>query len=86
MATKLAGALLLGFIFNVLNFENGLGWISLSAYWRSVARGVFSDGRGDGEFRSRAPDRSGGLWLRNYRAPEFARLSAWRMRWSTSLG
>jgi len=25
----------------VLNFENGLGWISLSAYWQSVVRGVF---------------------------------------------
>ena len=33
--------LLLGLIFNVLNFENGLGWISLSAYWQSVVRGVF---------------------------------------------
>jgi ribose transport system permease protein len=28
-------------IFNVLNFENGMGWISLSAYWQSVVRGVF---------------------------------------------
>jgi ribose transport system permease protein len=37
----LAGVLLLGLIFNVLNFENGLGWISLSAYWQSVVRGVF---------------------------------------------
>ena len=35
------GVLLLGLIFNVLNFENGLGWISLSAYWQSVVRGVF---------------------------------------------
>jgi hypothetical protein len=34
-----AGALLLGLIFNVLNFENGLGWTSLSAYWQSVVRG-----------------------------------------------
>ena len=40
-ATTLAGVLLLGLIFNVLNFENGLGWISLSAYWQSVVRGVF---------------------------------------------
>jgi ribose transport system permease protein len=39
--TTLAGVLLLGLIFNVLNFENGLGWISLSAYWQSVVRGVF---------------------------------------------
>jgi ribose/xylose/arabinose/galactoside ABC-type transport system permease subunit len=37
----LAGALLLGLIFNILNFENGLGWISLSAYWQSVIRGLF---------------------------------------------
>jgi len=37
----LAGALLLGLIFTILNFENGMGWISLSAYWQSVVRGVF---------------------------------------------
>jgi len=37
----LAGVLLLGLIFNILNFENGLGWISLSAYWQSVVRGLF---------------------------------------------
>ncbi len=41
VATTLAGMLLIGLTFNVLNFENGLGWISLSAYWRSVVRGVF---------------------------------------------
>jgi ribose transport system permease protein len=41
VASTLAGVLLLGLIFNVLNFENGLGWISLSAYWQSVVRGVF---------------------------------------------
>ena len=41
VATTLAGVLLLGLMFNVLNFENGLGWISLSAYWQSVVRGVF---------------------------------------------
>jgi ribose transport system permease protein len=41
VATTLAGVLLLGLLFNVLNFENGLGWISLSAYWQSVVRGVF---------------------------------------------
>jgi ribose/xylose/arabinose/galactoside ABC-type transport system permease subunit len=39
--TTLAGVLLMGLIFNILNFENGLGWISLSAYWQSVVRGVF---------------------------------------------
>ena len=37
----LAGALLLGIIFTILNFENGMGWISLSAYWQSVIRGLF---------------------------------------------
>lgn len=41
VATTLAGTLLLGLIFTVLNFENGKGWISLSAYWQSVIRGVF---------------------------------------------
>jgi galactofuranose transport system permease protein len=37
----LAGAMLLGIIFTILNFENGMGWISLSAYWQSVVRGLF---------------------------------------------
>ncbi|MDZ5453019.1 ABC transporter permease [Labrys sp. ZIDIC5] len=37
----LAGALLLGLIYTILNFENGMGWISLSAYWQSVVRGAF---------------------------------------------
>jgi galactofuranose transport system permease protein len=37
----LAGALLLGIIYTILNFENGMGWISLSAYWQSVVRGAF---------------------------------------------
>jgi galactofuranose transport system permease protein len=41
VGSTLAGVLLLGLIFNILNFENGLGWISLSAYWQSVVRGVF---------------------------------------------
>lgn len=36
-----AGALLLGLVFNVLNFENGKGTISLSAYWQLVIRGAF---------------------------------------------
>jgi galactofuranose transport system permease protein len=39
--TTLVGVLLLGLIFNILNFENGMGWISLSAYWQSVIRGLF---------------------------------------------
>jgi ribose transport system permease protein len=38
---SLLGALLLGLIFNVLNFENGYGLISLSSYWETVIRGVF---------------------------------------------
>ena len=36
-----AGALLLGLVFNILNFENGKGTISLSAYWQMVIRGGF---------------------------------------------
>jgi galactofuranose transport system permease protein len=39
MAT-LSGVMLLGLIFNLLNFENGMGWISLRAYWQSVIRGA----------------------------------------------
>jgi ribose transport system permease protein len=35
-----AGALLLGLIFNVLNCENGRGRMSLSAYWQMVIRGA----------------------------------------------
>ncbi|MGD0720803.1 MAG: ABC transporter permease [Roseiarcus sp.] len=41
VGATLAGVMLLGLIFNVLNFENGRGFISLSAYWQSVIRGVF---------------------------------------------
>jgi len=36
-----AGALLLGLVFNILNFEIGLGTISFSAYWQMVIRGAF---------------------------------------------
>jgi len=36
-----AGALLLGLVFNILNFENGLGTITISAYWQMVIRGGF---------------------------------------------
>lgn len=36
-----AGALLFGLIFNLLNFENGRGTFSLSAHWQSVIRGAF---------------------------------------------
>jgi galactofuranose transport system permease protein len=35
------GVLLLGLIFNVLNFENGRGVISLSPYWQSIILGAF---------------------------------------------
>jgi galactofuranose transport system permease protein len=41
VGASLAGTLLLGLIFNILNFENGRGFISLSAYWQSVIRGMF---------------------------------------------
>lgn len=41
IGATLTGALLLAMVFNILNFENGLGWISLSAYWQSVIRGLF---------------------------------------------
>ena len=41
VVATLAGVLLLGLIFTILNFENGMGWISLSAYWQSVVRGGF---------------------------------------------
>lgn len=36
-----AGALLFGLVFNLLNFENGRGTLSLSAHWQSVIRGLF---------------------------------------------
>jgi len=39
--SSLVGAMLLGLIFNILNFENGKGVISLSPYWQSVIRGAF---------------------------------------------
>lgn len=38
---SVVGALLLGLVFNVLNFENGFGLISLSSYWENVIRGAF---------------------------------------------
>ena len=41
VGSTLAGGLPPGLIFNILNFENGPGWISLSAYWQSVIRGAF---------------------------------------------
>mgnify|MGYP000172404246 CR=1 FL=1 len=41
VSSTLVGTLLLGLIFNLLNFENGRGSISLTAYWQSVIRGGF---------------------------------------------
>jgi len=41
IATTFVGVLLLGLVFNMLNFENGQGVFSLSAYWQSVVRGAF---------------------------------------------
>lgn len=41
IAATMAGVVLLGLIFNLLNFENGLGQFTLSSYWQSVVRGVF---------------------------------------------
>lgn len=41
VSATLVGVLLLGLIFNILNFENGRGLVSLSAYWQSVIRGAF---------------------------------------------
>ncbi|MEH6835332.1 MULTISPECIES: ABC transporter permease [Falsihalocynthiibacter] len=41
VGATLAGVLLMGVLFTILNFENGKGWISLSAYWQSVVRGLF---------------------------------------------
>ncbi|WP_322889924.1 MULTISPECIES: ABC transporter permease [unclassified Yoonia] len=41
VTATVAGALLFGLVFNLLNFENGQGTISLSAHWQSVIRGLF---------------------------------------------
>ncbi|HYC24636.1 MAG TPA: ABC transporter permease [Roseiarcus sp.] len=66
VGATLAGVLLLGLVFNILNFENGMGWISLSAYWQSVIRGVFLFvvvivGAGGGRRARRAPAPASGL-------------------------
>ncbi len=39
--TSLVGVLLLGLIFNILDFENGRGLISITSFWQSVIRGAF---------------------------------------------
>lgn len=41
IAATMVGVVLLGLVFNLLNFENGLGQFTLSSYWQSVVRGVF---------------------------------------------
>ncbi len=41
VAATMVGVLLLGLVFNLLNFENGLGQFTLSSYWQSVIRGLF---------------------------------------------
>lgn len=41
IGATLLGVVLLGLVFNLLNFENGRGQITLSSYWQSVVRGVF---------------------------------------------
>lgn len=41
VGTTFIGVLLLGLVFNILNFENGRGLISLSSSWQLVIRGVF---------------------------------------------
>jgi len=37
----MVGVTLLGLVFNVLNFENGKGVISIDVFWQNVIRGVF---------------------------------------------
>jgi len=39
--TTFVGFLLFALVFNILNFENGEGFISLSSYWQTVIRGLF---------------------------------------------
>ena len=39
--TTLVGVLLLGLIFNELNFERGKGIFELTQYWEEVIRGAF---------------------------------------------
>ncbi|MFL5760709.1 MAG: ABC transporter permease [Thermomicrobiales bacterium] len=41
VGTTLVGVVLLGLIFNVLNFERGRGTFELTTYWENVIRGVF---------------------------------------------
>ncbi len=41
VGATLSGVLLRGLIFDIRNVENGLGVVSLSAYWQSVIPGAF---------------------------------------------
>jgi len=41
VGASLSGVLLLGLVFNILNFENGMGLVSLRAHWQSILRGSF---------------------------------------------
>ena len=41
VGTTLVGVLLIGLIFNILNFERGLGIFQLNVYWENVIRGAF---------------------------------------------
>ena len=41
VGATLSGVLLLGLVFNILNFENGMGFVSLRAHWQSILRGAF---------------------------------------------
>ena len=41
VGASLSGVLLLGLVFNILNFENGMGLVSLRAHWQSILRGAF---------------------------------------------
>jgi ribose transport system permease protein len=54
-----AGALLFGLVFTILNFENGRGTISLSAYWQAVIRGGFLFSSSSSRPASSAPPKAG---------------------------
>lgn len=41
VGTTLVGVLLLGLLFNVLNFESGRGTFNVTVYWQNVIRGLF---------------------------------------------
>lgn len=41
VGTTLVGVILIGLIFNVLNFERGRGTFDINVYWENVIRGVF---------------------------------------------